>query len=265
MITKIIDFYTDWFKDTNRAERILMMAQMDFKLRYYDNKLGLIWALIKPLSQLAIYYVVFETILNTSIENFAIYLFIGLIMWNFFNESSGGMIRILGNKKYLYEYTNMSKMEIYLSALLSNSIGFLFNLVIFLIAAISLGVYPDAHALWFPLIWFNLFILSYAIALALSSLYLIIRDIEQVWVIASQVLFFISPIFFRGDLFRDKVPGLDFINPISGIVINTRNVIMYNQHPDWTLFAWNWFYSIILFLIGFGIFLNLSPKASEAL
>lgn len=265
MISKVINFYTNWFKDTNRAERIVMMAQMDFKLRYYENKLGLVWALIKPLSQLAIYYVVFETILNSSIENFAIYLFIGLIVWNFFNESSGGLTRILGNKKYLYEYTNMSKMEIYISALLSNSIGFVFNFLIFLVVAMCTGIYPDFHALWIIPIWLNIFILSYAIAMALSSIYLIVRDIEQVWVILSQVLFFVSPIFFKGDLFREKLPGLDYINPISGIVINVRNVTIYHQHPDWVLFGWNWAYAIILFLIGFSIFMKLSPKASEVL
>ena len=265
MIRKVLNFYSNWFKDTNRAERIVMMAQMDFKLRYYENKLGLVWALIKPLSQLGIYYVVFEVILGTSIENFAIFLFIGLILWNFFNESSGGLIRILGNKKYLYEYTNMSKMEIYISALLSNSIGFAFNLFIFLIVSILSGVIPGFHALWIIPIWLNVFILSYAIAMGLSSLYLLIRDIEQIWIIISQVLFFVSPIFFRGDLFREKVPGLDFANPISGIVINARNVIMYDKNPDWILFGWNWLYAIILFLIGFNIFLKLSPKASEAL
>ena len=46
---------------SNRLERIWLLAKIEFKLRYYENKLGLLWALIKPLLQMAIYYVAFAT------------------------------------------------------------------------------------------------------------------------------------------------------------------------------------------------------------
>src|SRR5688572_13119839 len=114
-------------------ERLWLLAKIEFKLRYYENNLGLLWALIKPLMDVAIYYVVFKTILKTDLEAFASYLFIGLILWNFFTESTSGTTQILKTKKYLYEFSNMNKLEIYVSTLLSNSIGLFFNLIMFLI------------------------------------------------------------------------------------------------------------------------------------
>ena len=61
MILKILN---DWFKRSNKIERLWLLAKIEFKLRYYENKLGLFWALIKPLMDIVIYYVVFQIILK---------------------------------------------------------------------------------------------------------------------------------------------------------------------------------------------------------
>src|SRR5215217_8617487 len=129
MLLKVVN---DWFVRSNKHERLWLLAKIEFKLRYYENKLGLLWALIKPVMDVAIYYIVFKIILKSDVPAFASYIFIGLILWNFFVESTTGTIQILNTKKYLYEYSNMNKLEIYTSTLLSNSIGFFFNLVMFL-------------------------------------------------------------------------------------------------------------------------------------
>jgi len=130
MITGIIK---DWTKRSNKMERLWLLARIEFKLRYYENKLGLFWALLKPIMDMCIYYIAFKVILKSDVPAFASYLFIGLILWNFFVESTAGTVQILHVKKYLYEYSNMNKLEIYVSTLFANSIGFFFNFVMFLL------------------------------------------------------------------------------------------------------------------------------------
>lgn len=261
----IKSIYKNWFVESNRAERIWMMAVMDFKLRYYENKLGLIWALIKPLSQLLVYYIMFEIILDSGVENYALYLFSGLIVWNFFTESTTGAIKILQTKKYLYEYTNMKKLEIYTSAILSNSIGFLFNVFIYFVAAAFTGIYPHWTNLWFILIFINITILSYGVSLILSNLFLHFKDISQIWAIVVQFGFFLSPILIRGDLFTSKLPGLNYLNPMAGNIINTRYSLMEYQNPDWALMSWCFLYAVVVLLIGLLVFKKYSPRASELL
>src|SRR6266542_2978175 len=148
MILKIVN---DWFTRSNKSERLWLLAKIEFKLRYYENKLGLLWALIKPLMDIAIYYVVFQTIMKQNVPAFASYLFIGLIIWNFFVESTTGTVQILHSKKYLYEYSNMNKLEIYVSTLLSNTIGFFFNFIMFLLFYNLLekgAAHSSLHSLW---------------------------------------------------------------------------------------------------------------------
>src|SRR3982750_2991938 len=130
MLLRIV---SDWFRSTNKPERLWLLAKIEFKLRYYENKLGLFWALLKPIMDMCIYYVAFKIILKSDVANFASYIFIGLVSWNFFVESTTGTIQLLNTKKYLYEYSNMNKLEIYVSTLIANSIGFLFNLIMFML------------------------------------------------------------------------------------------------------------------------------------
>jgi ABC-2 type transport system permease protein len=265
MVLKILN---DWFKRSNKVERLWLLAKIEFKLRYYENKLGLLWALLKPLLDIVIYYVVFQIILKQNIPAFASYLFIGLIIWNFFVESTTGTIQILNTKKYLYEYSNMNKLEIYVSTLLSNAIGFFFNFIMFLIfynflEKESTGL--SFENFWMLALFLNSFILSLGMSLILSTIYIIAKDIAQIWVVITSFLFFLSPIFYKLSTFKQALPSFDYGNPIAGIIINARRVMMEHLDPDFQLMGFDYAYAIFLLLVGL-IFLNrLGSKAAEKL
>jgi ABC-type polysaccharide/polyol phosphate export permease len=264
----LIRIVKDWIGRSNKLERLWLMAKIEFKLRYYENKLGLLWALIKPVSDIVIYYVAFEVIMKQGVPNFISFLFIGLIMWNFFVESTTGTIQILNTKKYLYEYTNMNKIEIYLSTLLSNCIGFFFNLLMFTIFYhfIEKDVNPySIYAIYFIPIFLNLLVISLAFSLILSNIYIIAKDITQVWMVITGLGFWLSPILFKLELFRKALPGLDYANPLSGLIINARNVLLYGIEPDWNLFFFGWLYAAILLVIGLLLLNKLGSRAAEKL
>jgi ABC-type polysaccharide/polyol phosphate export permease len=264
----LIRIVKDWIGRSNKTERLWLMARIEFKLRYYENKLGLLWALIKPVSEIIIYYVAFEMILKQGVPHFVSFLFIGLIMWNFFVESTTGTIQILNTKKYLYEYTNMNKIEIYLSTLLSNCIGFFFNLFMFTLYFhfIDSGVKGyNFNALYFIPIFLNLLVISLAFSLILSNIYIIAKDITQIWVVITGLGFWLSPILFKLEKFREALPGVDYLNPLSGIIINARNVLLYQVPPDWGLFIFGWIYAGVLLLIGLLLLNKLGSRAAEKL
>lgn len=249
----------------NRLERIWLLAKIEFKLRYYENKLGLLWALIKPLMQMVIYYVAFAIILQVSVPNYAIYLFIGLIVWGLFTESTSGMIVVLKTKKYLYEYSNMSKLDIYLSSQLSMVIGFIFNLLVFIIALYFSGLSLGIHTLWFPLVFLNLFLFSMGTSMILSTLFLVAKDIQQIWGLVVMFLFWVSPVLYHYDRIAENLPILNYINPMAGIIINFRQTLMYNSIPDYTLLVVNFAQGIAVLLIGALMVKKLGSRASEIL
>ncbi len=258
----------DWTGRSNKLERIWLLAKIEFKLRYYENKLGLFWALLKPIMDICIYYIVFKIVLKSDVPSFASFLFIGLIIWNFFVESTSGTIQILSSKKYLYEYTNMNKLEIYISTLLSNSIGFFFNFFMFLVfynyfEKESVGL--AAENVWILALFVNLFILSLGVSLLLSNIYIIAKDITQIWLVFTTFLFFLSPIFFNLRTFKDALPSFDYGNPLAGIIINARRVMMEGKGPDMVLLTWDFGYAIFLLLAGLVSLSKLGSKAAEKL
>lgn len=258
----------DWFRRTNKSERLWLLAKIEFKLRYYENKLGLMWALIKPLMDIAIYYMVFQIIMKQNIPAFASYLFIGLILWNFFVESTTGTIQILNTKKYLYEYSNMNKLEIYISTLLSNTIGFFFNFVMFLLFYNFLEkdtIGSTIYTLWIIPLFLNLFIISLATALILSNIYVIAKDITQIWQVFVSFLFFLSPIFYRLDTFKEALPSFDYLNPLAGIIINARRITMEGIAPDYKLLVFDFGYAILFLIVGLFLLNKLGSKAAEKL
>ena len=265
MLLRIVN---DWFGRSNKLERLWLLAKIEFKLRYYENKLGLLWALIKPLLDLSIFYIVFQVVLKQNIPNFASFLFIGLIIWNFFVESTTGTIQILNVKKYLYEYSNMNKLEIYVSTLFSNSIGFFFNFCMFLLyyhlfESESIGF--NTLNLWIIPLFLNLFILSLGMSIILSTIYIIAKDITQIWMPLTTFLFFLSPIFYRLSTFREALPSLLYANPVAGIIINARRVMMEGQAPDYELLVFDIGYAIFLLLTGIIMLNKLGARAAEKL
>ena len=257
----------DWFKGTNKLERFWLLAKIEFKLRYYENTMGLLWALVKPISEIVIYYIAFELIMKQGVPNFVSFLFLGIILWTFFVESSTGTIQLLATKKYLYEYTNMNKIEIYLSVIGSNLIGFGFNFIMFVLyySIFESGTYISWHIIFILPIVLNLIIFSLAFSLILSNVYVLAKDIQQIWAIVIGLGFWISPILFKLELVRERLPGVDFINPISSIIINARHVILNHRLPEWDLFIWGFAYSGFFLLIGFYLLNNIGARAAEKL
>jgi ABC-type polysaccharide/polyol phosphate export permease len=260
------NLFKDWLQRSNKFERVWMLAKIEFKLRYYENKLGLLWALLKPVLDICIYYIAFKIILKQNIPAFASYLFTGLICWNFFVECTTGTVQILHTKKYLYEYSNMNKLEIYISTLMSNSIGFFFNFVMFLIFYAFIEGQSNGlsfYNLWIIPLFLNLFILSLAFSLILSTIYTVAKDINQIWQVFTAFLFFLSPIFYKLTTFKEALPFFDYVNPIAGIIINVRRVMMEKQGPDPQLFIFDIIYASILLLLGMALLNKLGAKAAE--
>lgn len=258
----------EWTISSNKLERLWLLAKIEFKLRYYENTLGLFWALLKPVMDMCIYYVAFKIILKSDVPYFASYLFIGLVSWNFFVESTTGTIQLLNTKKYLYEYSNMNKLEIYISTLFANSIGFLFNLIMFLVFyhILEAGTRGLSLAnLWIILLFINLFLLSLGTSLVLSNIYILAKDINQVWMVFTSFLFFLSPIFYKLSVYKKALPSFDYVNPLAGIIINSRRVMMDGVQPDFKLLAFDCLYAAVVLTAGLLLLNKLGASAAEKL
>jgi ABC-type polysaccharide/polyol phosphate export permease len=91
------------------------------------------------------------------------------------------------------------------------------------------------------------------------------KDITQIWTVFTSFLFFLSPIFYKLDTFKERLPAFDYLNPLAGIIINARKATMEGTIPDLKLFVWDFTYAIALLLLGIFLLNKLGSKAAEKL
>ena len=259
MLQKIIDR----IPENNRLERIWLMAKFDFVTRYYGSFLGLFWALLKPLFQLLVFYVVFTTVFTSKTENFLLFLFIGIILFQFFTESAQGAMNIFRTKQYLFENIQINKLDIFYSSIAATFLGFIFNFGAFSIGNILLNNNFSWSILMFPVILLNLFILVLATQLIFATISIYLKDIDNIWFIVNTLLFWGSGIFFDLNTLAGKAQLIKYLNPLAGMLINARKVLIYAEPIDITLLFFNFSTALIILGIGLWIFNKFSAKALE--
>ncbi|MFT4536332.1 MAG: ABC-type polysaccharide/polyol phosphate export permease [Saprospiraceae bacterium] len=214
MLEKIIG----WIPENNRLERIWLMAKFGFVTRYYGSFLGLFWALLIPLFQLLVFFMVFTFVFNNNTDNFLLFLFIGIIMFQLFTESATVSMGIFKTKSYLLENIQINKLDIFYSAIGATSLGFIFNFTAFAIGNFLLNDSFSWSILLFPLILANLLILILATQLIFSTISIYLKDIDNIWFVINTLLFWGSGIFFDLTKLTEKAALIKYINSIAGIL-----------------------------------------------
>ncbi len=191
-----------------QREMLGLLVRRDIKARYKDSSLGLIWTLVRPLTQLVIYYVVVGQFLGAArgIPDFAIYVFAGLTIYGLFSEIvMGGVGSIVGNSG-LVKKINMPREIFPLASIGSAMFNFGIQLVVLILATVVLGVAP-LHADLLYAVPSILLILVYgcAFALLLSAANVYLRDIQYLVEVAVMLLMWASPIVYAWTMVRDTV------------------------------------------------------------
>ena len=251
--------------ENNRLERIWLMAKFDFVTRFYGSFFGLFWALMKPLFQLGVYFVVFTYIFQRKTENFLLFLFIGIILFQFFTESAKGSMKLFKAKKYLLENIQVNRLDIFYSSISATFLGFLFNFSAFLVGNFLLNDEFSAWIFFFPVILFNLMVMILATQLIFSTISIYIKDIDNIWFVINTILFWSSGIFFDLESLGGKIILLKYINPVAGILVNARNILVYARPPDFSILIANFLAAIVLLAVGLLFFRKFSAKALEKL
>lgn len=255
---------TDTIKvKNNRIERIFVLAKTEFRQRYFDSYLGLFWALLNPIFRVAVFYIVFTVVFMNKTEHFALYLFSGICLWIFFSESTKKGIVLLRSKAYLIKNISINRLDIYISSVFSSFIGLIFNLAVYFLVGIFFEVEYSWSLLFLPVILITVFFFVVAVSLILSSLFVYFRDLNHLWDIVLLGGFWSVPIIWKQEIVYEQAMFLLYANPITGILINLREVLLMNTMPTFWIMGYNILYTAVLFLIGMLLMKNIGRRAVE--
>lgn len=263
--TLLGDIYIKHFSSNQRLERIWKLAQVDFKKRYYNDKFGMLWAIVNPMSQMLIYYIVFTKFFNRNQENFILFLFGGIIIWMAFTEASNRGSHLLKQKKYLVENIQFDWMDLYYSHILSVLMGFGFNLLAFGVLSIFYKNTGGPYWYLFPIVMLTWAMVSLSCGILLGIVRSIIDDAIHLWNILTKLGFWASGIFFETAFILENYRWAAFANPFVGIIGNTRACLLVNNEFFFDLFFWDLGYAFILYVISVLLFYRYSKSIVEKL
>ena len=212
-------------------ETIWMLAKTDLKMRYQGSWLGIIWVFLKPFLLFLIMNFVFSHLFFNSVPNYSIRLLLGIILWSFFAEASMvGMLSLLA-KGHILKKIYLPKWIVVFSSTIHSAIAFVLNLIIlFLFLFVYYRIYPGIP----QLLLFGVYILLiYGLSLMFSfmtaSIIVRFRDLNQIWEVLLQVLFYASPIIYPITSIPDNIRSILYLNPITLLIEHSRIALIDNS------------------------------------
>ena len=217
--------------DPSRLWRLTWtLATTDFKLKFFGSVLGYLWQLMHPLMLFGVLYLVFSFALNldTGVEYFPVALLLGIVLFSFFSEATNQAVRSLMARENLVRKIDFPRLAVPLSAVLTSVFNLGLNLVPVLVFLLASGATPTAGWLGFVLIMAVLIAFAFGLAMLLSVAFVRFRDIEPIWAVTLQILFYSSGVFFTFDTIAQQQHGqlyLDLImcNPFAMILAQARH------------------------------------------
>ena len=244
------------------AGLIGQFVRREFHARYRQSTLGVLWAFLTPLLMLGVYTLVFRFVFklrwsgigNESDLTFALRMYAGLAVFNFFAECVNRAPRLILDQPHLV------KKVIFPLEILSwvNALAALVHLGVALLLLLAFGAWDmgtlPLTIVVLPLVWLPLLPLCVGLGWLLAAIGTYVRDVSQVLGLLVSLMMFVSPIFFPMEALPAAAKPWMFLNPLALTITQTRQVLMDGQWPDWSAFALHLAACCVIALLGAAFF-----------
>jgi ABC-2 type transport system permease protein len=224
---------TAFGSDPGRIWRLTWtMAVTDFKLRFFGSVLGYLWQLMRPLMLFAIVYVVFAVVLKVGGDQpyFGVALLLGIVIFQFFTDATSGSVRSIVMREGVVRKVDFPRLAVPASVVLQALFNLGLNLLPVFLFLFAVGGQVYLRWLEFPLIILMLLVFVCGLAMLLSSLFVKYRDVEPIWDVLVQALFYATPILYSISVVIEKagidVARLMLVNPLATAVQQARYAVI---------------------------------------
>jgi ABC-type polysaccharide/polyol phosphate export permease len=235
--------------------------------------MGWAWSLLNPITQMIIFSIIFLKVFHqtaplgnpSGLKNFPLFFLCGLLPFNFFSISVGVAMGNVQGGSGLIKKVSFPHEHLVFSVVIAQ---FVTMLIEFLVLSVALIVQGNMILQWIPVLLLVLLLLSVfttGLALALAAANVFFHDVNYLWGIVSQLLFYASPIIY--DANNPGIPrSLRMISahgPTGSFITAVRNVMYDLTMPSWRNFAAMAVYAAASFAFGAFVFAKLSPRFAE--
>ena len=237
----------------------------DFRGKYKKSFLGVLWSFLNPLFQLLIYSIVFPFIMGNKIENYTVFLIIGLMPWTFFNNTITQSAACVVTNGGIIKKVYFPREILPISITTSNLINFLITETIVFLALIISGIGIAKSIVIFPIIVLMQYILQLGFAFIFSAITVYVRDVEYIINIFMMLMFYLCPIVYEADMLPSYLLKYFKINPMFHIIDFYRKIMYEQVFPSFKEIGYLFLACILVLYVGLKLFQRLEKKFAEEL
>ncbi len=209
------------------------IARTEFKLRFYGSVLGYVWQVVRPLLMFGVLLVVYSLGKLGTIKHYPVMLLSGVVLYTFFTEATSGAVGCIVARENFVRKIQFPRLAIPLSVVLTALFNVSVNFFAIAVFTVAEGLHPRVQWLELPLILAMLIVLAVGCAMLLSALFVRYRDVQPIWDVVCQVLFYISLILIPIEKIAAQGKTLVHIwmlNPLADIMEQYRHAFL-GQNP----------------------------------
>jgi ABC-2 type transport system permease protein len=210
------------------------LAVTDFKLRFFGSALGYVWTLMRPLLLFGVLYLVFTEIVRFGgdVKHYPVYLLMAIVLFTYFSETTSRGVTSLIERENLLRKVRFPRLVIPLSVALHALFNLGLNLIVVFVFILVSGIDPRVE--WLGLVPLVVLLVLFAtgMTMLLSALYVRYRDMQPIWEVVVQMLFYASPVIYVTSTFPDSVEQEAMVNPITAILTEVRYLLIDPAAPS---------------------------------
>lgn len=209
------------------------LAVTDFKLRFFGSVLGYVWTLMRPLLLFGVLYFVFTEVVRfgDGVKDYPVYLLTSIVLFTFFSETTSRGVVSLVERENMLRKIRFPRMVIPLAVALHSLFNLGLNLIVVFIFVFASGIEPRISWLEIPLLIAVLVVFATGLTMLLSALYVRYRDVQPIWEVALQILFYASPVIYVITAMPESIQREAVANPITAVLTQMRHVLIDPSAP----------------------------------
>lgn len=241
-------------------EYLLQSVRRDLRTKYKRSFLGYVWTMLHPLCMMAITSIVFSHIMKIPIRDYSIFLFAGLLAWNYFQSTALMALGSIRANVRLFGQVPVPKFLPLLSLACSNLLNLMFASVPLLLIMLALGRPIPPTVLALPLVLVPLFCTVVGVSLILSTCSVFFDDTLHLSEVAIQALYFLSPVLYYREILPPELVRYLVWNPLFCQIEFFRGIFYLGELPHMATFLANFGGSLGVLFLGLWVFRRMEDR-----
>ncbi len=246
---------------------LLVFIWREFLIRYKQTAIGVIWAVLQPVSLMLLFTFIFGAVLQTTQKNYPYVLFFyaGVLPWTFFSGATNFAVTSLSGNFNLVTKIYFPREIIPLSGVAINFLDYLIGLAVYFLLLLVYRVPLTWNFFWLLPLLIMLVLYATSVSLLLAALNVYYRDVKLASTFLLQFLFFATPVIYSIDAVDNRWKMLLFLNPLTFIVENMRRVTIEGRGIILWQIAAEMLGVIVLYLVIYQIFTRIERAFADVI